>query len=99
VVIGERCDIAPEVLFVVGSHELGSRERRAGRGFSRSITVGSGTWIGARSTFIAGASVGSGCVVAAGSVVTDAFPNNVLIGGVPAVVIRKLEPMVAQEPS
>lgn len=91
VVIGARCDIAPDVLFVVGSHDLGNAERRGGRGTSRSISVGAGSWIGARSTFIAGAAVGRGCVVAAGSVVTKVFPENVLIGGVPASVIRNLE--------
>ena len=90
VTIGDRCDVAPEVLFVVGTHELGSSERRGGRGASRSIAVGSGTWIGARATFIAGASVGNGCVVAAGSVVTRHFPDDVLVGGVPAKVIRSL---------
>lgn len=90
VVIGARCDIAPDVLFVVGTHDLGPMYRRAGSGASRSIVVGSGTWVGTRATFIAGASVGSGCVIAAGSVVTGTFPDNVMLGGVPAAVVRQL---------
>lgn len=88
--IGSRCDVGPSCLFVVGTHALGTKARRAGRGQSAPIHVGSGSWIGAHSTFIAGASVGQGCVVAAGSVVTGTFPDSVLIGGVPATVLRTL---------
>jgi len=89
--IGARCDIGPGVMFVAGSHEMGDANRRAG-GISASqpISVGDGTWVGTRATFIAGSSVGTGCMVAAGSLVTGAFSNNVLIAGVPARVVREL---------
>src|SRR3954447_13028193 len=65
VTIGADCDIAPGVMFATGSHELGGPERRGGPGFSKPITVGAGTWIGARATFLAGSTVGRGCMVAA----------------------------------
>ena len=88
--IGNRCDIGPDVLVVTGSHEIGDQHRRAGVGFSSAIFIGDGTWIGARSTFLGGAIVGSGCVVAAGSLVTSQFPANVLVAGTPAKIIRAL---------
>jgi len=88
--IGSRCDIGPDVMFVTGSHEQGDGNRRAGRGFSAGISVGDGTWVGARATFLAGSSVGKGCMVAAGALVRDTFPDNVLIAGVPARVVRQL---------
>lgn len=88
--IGERCDIGPGVFFVTGSHELGGESRRAGAGSSESISVGDGTWIGARATFTAGASVGSGCVVGAGALVREKFPDNVMLVGVPARILRHL---------
>jgi maltose O-acetyltransferase len=89
--IGSSCDIGPEVMFVVGSHEVAGPTRRAGGPDSRAISIGSGTWIGARALFLSGSSVGEGCVVAAGSVVATQFPDNVLLGGVPARIIRQLD--------
>ena len=52
------------------------------------ITVGSNCWIGAKVTLLDGCVVGDGCVVAAGSVVKGVFPNNSIIGGIPAKVLK-----------
>lgn len=98
VTIGARCDIAPGVMFVTGSHEMGDAERRAGEGTSAPIIIGDGTWIGTRATFIAGAAVGAGSMVDAGSLVRGEFPPNSLIAGVPARVIRSFEDDTAQKP-
>lgn len=53
------------------------------------ISVGKGCWIGAKVTLLDGAVIGDGCVVAAGAVVKGKFPNNVIIGGVPARVLKE----------
>lgn len=90
IVIGANCDISQDVLFITGSHQLGRPTKRAGTGTNQPITVGDGSWIGARVTVLGGTVLGSGTVVAAGAVVTKGFPPNVLIGGVPAKVIRTL---------
>lgn len=52
---------------------------------------GNGTWIGGRSTICNNSSVGNGCVVAACACVVHDVPDNTLVGGVPAKVIRSLE--------
>lgn len=52
------------------------------------IRVGKNCWIGAKATFLDGSSIGNGCIVAAGSVVKDNFPDNSIIGGVPAKIIK-----------
>ncbi len=88
--IGDRCDIAPEVMFLTGTHEIGGPERRAGNGKNGEISVGSGCWIGARATILSGADIGSGAVIAACACVTADVPDNVLTGGVPAKTIRPL---------
>ncbi len=91
VVIGDNCDIAPEVTFMTGGHKIGKASRRAGKGESYCIRVGSGTWIGARSSVVRSVRIGSGCVIAACSCVTKNLADNGLYGGVPARLIRRLD--------
>ena len=52
------------------------------------IVIGDNCWIGAKATILDGVHIGNGCVVAAGAVVTKSFPDNVVIGGVPARIIK-----------
>ena len=91
VVIGDNCDIAPEVTFLTGGHAIGDANRRAGKGETYRITVGNGTWIGARSTILGDTAIGDGCVVAACACVHKDVPDHTLVGGVPAKEIRKLD--------
>jgi acetyltransferase-like isoleucine patch superfamily enzyme len=46
-------------------------------------------WFGAGVVVLAGVTIGSHCVIAAGSVVTKDIPANSIAGGVPAKVIRE----------
>jgi acetyltransferase-like isoleucine patch superfamily enzyme len=54
----------------------------------RGIKIGNNCWIGAKVTILDGTIIGNGCVVAAGAVVTGYFPDDVVIGGVPAKIIK-----------
>ena len=58
--------------------------------FSKPVTFKSGCVIGASSTILPGVTIGSQAFVAAGSVVTKNVPDKVLVAGVPAKVLRKL---------
>ncbi len=55
------------------------------------IHIGKRVWIGANATVTGGVTIGDNSVVAAGAVVTKDVPANVVAGGVPARVIKKLE--------
>lgn len=54
----------------------------------KGIKIGRDCWIGAKVTVLDGAIVGNGCVVAAGAVVRGTFPDNCIIGGVPARILK-----------
>ena len=52
------------------------------------VTIDDNCWVGANSTIVDGVHIHSGCVVAAGSVVTKDVPPNSIVGGVPAKVLK-----------
>lgn len=53
------------------------------------VVIGNHVWIGMNSIILKGVTLGDGCIVAAGSVVTRSFPQNSLIGGVPARILKE----------
>ena len=57
-------------------------------------TIGDGSLIGIQAVVLNGAHIGKGCLVGAGALVTEGkiFPDNVMILGSPARVIRELKP-------
>ena len=58
----------------------------------KGIKIGSNCWIGSKVTVLDGVSIGNGCVVAAGAVVTTSFPDHSVIGGVPARLLKQRNP-------
>jgi acetyltransferase-like isoleucine patch superfamily enzyme len=52
------------------------------------IVLGDDCWVGANVTFLDGARVGAGCVIAAGTVVRGEIPPNSVCAGVPVRVLR-----------
>lgn len=89
--IGDNCDLAPEITILTGGHELGDKDRRAGKGEKYTVKIGDGTWIGARSTILGNTAIGEGVVVTACACVTGDIDDNVMAGGVPAKKIKDLE--------
>lgn len=53
----------------------------------KGIKIGNNCWIGAGAVFLDGVTIGEGCVIGANAVVTKCFPNNCIIGGIPAKII------------
>ena len=54
------------------------------------VKIGNNCWIGAKVTILDGTIIGDNSIVAAGAVVKGVFPDNVIIGGVPAKVIKEI---------
>lgn len=94
VTIGDRCDIAPDVVFLTGGHQIGGHGRRAGTGESYHISIGNGVWIGGRATLLRNISVGDGSMIAACACVSGDVPADRLVAGVPAKVIKEFRERV-----
>lgn len=91
VTIGENCFIGPYTGFYTANHAMDYKRRNQGLEVAKAITVGDNCWFGANCSVMPGVTIGSGCVIAAGSVVTTDIPADSLAAGVPAVVKKKIE--------
>jgi maltose O-acetyltransferase len=90
--IGDQAYFGHDVMLLTSSHEVGPVERRAAEVYAKPIHVGAGAWLGARCVVLPGITIGEGAIVGAGAVVTKDVPPNTVVGGIPARVIRELEP-------
>lgn len=88
--IGDGVRIGPFVRLISDTHEVGPPSRRAGKSRFDPIVIGEGTWIGASVTVLGGVTIGKGCIIAAGAMVTKDVPDNTMYGGVPARFMRDL---------
>ena len=80
--------IAPKVSLLSEGHPLSPQDRH-------SLTVGhihikKNAWIGANATILPGVTIGENAVVAAGAVVSKDVPDNTIVGGIPAKIIKNI---------
>lgn len=71
-------------------HAIAPDQRIKGIPKMGKVTIADNVWIGDQVTILKGTSIGKNSIVAAGAVVLGEFPANVIIGGVPAKVIRNI---------
>lgn len=81
--------IGHNVVFATLNHDFDPAKRKDMH--PAPIIVGKNVWIGSNSTILGGVTIGDGAVVAAGAVVTKDVPQNAVVGGVPAKVIKYLD--------
>jgi maltose O-acetyltransferase len=90
IVIGDNCAIGLGVKFITSTHDIGGSEKRAGRLYGLPIVVGDGCWFGSNVTVLPGVTIGNGCIIAAGAVVTKDCQPNGMYAGVPARRVKEL---------
>lgn len=89
ITIGHNCLIAGGVSFTVSDmHSIVDVDTGERVNPPRPIHVGHRVWLGTMSTILKGTTIGDGSIAAANSLVSGAFPANVLVGGIPAKVLR-----------
>ncbi|MBW9173036.1 sugar O-acetyltransferase [Clostridium estertheticum] len=89
IVIGDGVLIGHNVMLATLNHDIDPRKRS--NMHPAPIVIGNNVWIGANAAVVAGVTIGDGAVIAAGAVVTKDVPSNVIVGGVPAKIIREIE--------
>ena len=99
ITLGDYVRIAPHVTMLAGNHRFADPGRPIHeQGLELApIRIGHDVWIAAGARIMAGVSIGDGCVVGAGSVVTKDIPPHSIAAGVPARVIRKRETLPPPE--
>jgi acetyltransferase-like isoleucine patch superfamily enzyme len=56
-----------------------------------SVIIGNNVWIGDKVSIMPGVHIGDGAIIAANAVVTKDVPQNVVVGGIPAKVIKQIK--------
>lgn len=80
--------IAPKVSLLSEGHPLAPENRHAL--IPKPIHIKKNAWIGAGAAILQGVTIGENAVVAAGAVVIKDVPDNTIVGGIPAKVIKHL---------
>lgn len=86
--IGDGTLIGHNVVLATLNHAKSPNDR--GTMVPAPIHIGKHVWIGSNATVLPGVTIGDGAIVAAGAVVTRDVPENTIVGGVPASVMRHL---------
>lgn len=88
VTIGKNCAISWGVTIIDDDHHrvLSDQKNTAGE---KQVVIKDHVWVGCNVTILKGTQIGMNSIVAAGSVVKGSFPDNCLIGGNPAKVIKE----------
>lgn len=91
VTIGDYVMIGPNTLITTVNHPITPKGRREHLGIGKPVAIGNDVWIGGNCTILPGVTIGNNVVVAAGAVVTKDVPDNCVVGGVPAKILRMIE--------
>lgn len=86
--IGDETLIGHNVVLATLNHAMQPEDRATM--IPAPIHIGKRVWIGSNATILPGVTIGDGAVVGAGAVVTKDVPENTVVGGVPARVLRKI---------
>lgn len=91
IAIGNQVLIADRVFITDHHHESGDPQRpviEQGITAASPVAIGDGCWLGINVCIMPGVTLGPGCLVGSGAVVTRSFPADSVIGGIPARLLR-----------
>lgn len=86
--IGDNCLIGPGTIMATLNHGFEPENRQ--NMTHAPIVIGKGVWTGAHVTILPGVTIGDNAIIAAGAVVTKDVPADMIVGGVPAHIIKSI---------
>lgn len=90
ITFGDNCLLAPNVSIYTAGHPIHPDSRNSLYEYGIDVTIGDNVWLGGNVIVCPGVTIGSNCVIGAGSVVTRDIPDWSLAAGNPCRVIRKI---------
>lgn len=88
ITIGDGTMIGMNVTIATLNHGLPLETRNTT--YPSPVIIGKNVWIGSNATILPGVTIGDNAVVAAGAVVTKDVPENTVVAGVPAKLIKNI---------
>jgi acetyltransferase-like isoleucine patch superfamily enzyme len=89
ITIEDDVQIGPKVNLITENHPVDPSKRKYLD--LKSILIKRNAWIGAGATILPGVTIGENSIIAAGAVVNKDVPDNTIVGGVPAKVIKSIQ--------
>ncbi len=91
ITIGDNCLMGPQTCFYTVNHPMNAKDRVANYVYAKPITIGDNVWFGGNSVVLSGVTIGNNAVIGAGSVVTKDVPDNAVVAGNPARILRYID--------
>lgn len=89
--IGNNVLIGPNVQIYTATHPIDIKTRNSWLESAKPVNIGHDVWIGGGAIINPGVTIGNGAVIGSGSVVTKDIPENVVVAGNPAKIIKTID--------
>jgi acetyltransferase-like isoleucine patch superfamily enzyme len=93
VTIGDRVMFGPNVSIYAATHETEVQSRRDNIEYAGAVVIRDDCWIGGQVIILPGVTIGKGCTIGAGSLVSRDIPDWSVAMGTPARVVKKVKPV------